>query len=124
MSRRLAGSVRVVNEDGVSVMLAAGEELPAWAESQVTNKAAFEPEEDDDAPADGKSPEDAAAEAGVQAPEEPAGEPAGPDYSSMTVSDLRAEIDRRNEGRAEEDLIPADGLKADLVAALEADDGN
>lgn len=44
------------------------------------------------------------------------------DYESMKVSDLKAEIDRRNEGRAEEDQIPVTGNKADLVDALTADD--
>lgn len=44
-------------------------------------------------------------------------------YEGQTVADLRAEIDRRNEGREEADRIPTDGKKADLVAALQADDG-
>lgn len=43
-------------------------------------------------------------------------------YSAMKVADLRAEIDRRNDGRDEADLLSTDGKKADLVAALEADD--
>ncbi len=43
-------------------------------------------------------------------------------YEGMKVADLKAEIERRNEGRAEADLVPAEGLKADLVAALVADD--
>ena len=50
----------------------------------------------------------------------PASEPAP--LTAMRVSDLKAEIDKRNEGREEADLIPADGKKADLIAALEADD--
>ena len=40
----------------------------------------------------------------------------------MKVADLRALIADRNEGRDESDLIPDDGNKADLIAALEADD--
>lgn len=43
-------------------------------------------------------------------------------YGSMTVSELKAEIAARNEGRDEADLVPDEGKKADLVAALEADD--
>jgi len=43
-------------------------------------------------------------------------------YADQRVDDLKAEIDSRNEGRDEADLIPATGVKADLVAALEADD--
>ena len=43
-------------------------------------------------------------------------------YSAMKVADLKAEIERRNEGRDEADRLPDDGRKADLIAALEADD--
>lgn len=43
-------------------------------------------------------------------------------YDAMTVADLKAEIDARNEGRDEADQIDGTGKKADLVAALEADD--
>lgn len=43
-------------------------------------------------------------------------------YSAMNVADLKAEIGRRNEGRDDADLIPVEGKKADLIAALEADD--
>jgi hypothetical protein len=47
---------------------------------------------------------------------------AGEGYAAMKVADLRAEIERRNEGREEADRLPSDGRKADLIAALEADD--
>ncbi|MEU7843945.1 hypothetical protein AB0B39_23630 [Micromonospora sp. NPDC049114] len=43
-------------------------------------------------------------------------------YEGMKVTDLKAEIERRNQGRAEADLVSAEGLKADLIAALTADD--
>lgn len=43
-------------------------------------------------------------------------------YSAMKVADLKAEIERRNEGRDEADRLPDDGRKADLIAVLEADD--
>jgi len=44
-------------------------------------------------------------------------------YSKRTKAELQEEIDRRNEGRDDEDLIEPEGTKnADLVAALEADD--
>lgn len=42
--------------------------------------------------------------------------------AELKVDDLKAEIDKRNEGRADEDKIPADGNKADLIAAIELDD--
>lgn len=47
-------------------------------------------------------------------------EPEG--YEAMKVADLKAEIERRNDGRDEADLLTADGKKADLVAVLQADD--
>lgn len=50
------------------------------------------------------------------------GQEAPDDYESMKVADLKAEIARRNEGRADDDQIPATGNKDDLVAALAADD--
>jgi hypothetical protein len=43
-------------------------------------------------------------------------------YSSMKVDELKAEIESRNEGRDYADLLSLDGKKADLVAALDADD--
>lgn len=43
-------------------------------------------------------------------------------YEAHTVAELRMEIDRRNDSRDEADRIPVSGLKADLIAALEADD--
>lgn len=43
-------------------------------------------------------------------------------YEDMTNKQLRAEIARRNEGRAEEDKLSLEGKKPDLVATLEADD--
>jgi len=45
-------------------------------------------------------------------------------YGRLKVSQLRAEIAERNKGRDEADLIPAEGNKVDLVAALESDDAN
>ena len=45
-------------------------------------------------------------------------------YEAMKVADLKAEIERRNEGREDADLLTADGKKADLVAVLQADDAN
>lgn len=47
-------------------------------------------------------------------------EPQG--YNAMKVADLKAEIDRRNVGRSEADLLSTEGKKDDLIAALGADD--
>lgn len=43
-------------------------------------------------------------------------------YEAQTVEELKAEITSRNEGRDDADHIPVSGKKADLIAALEADD--
>lgn len=40
----------------------------------------------------------------------------------MTVAELKAEIDRRNEGREDAAKLSKTGSKDELVAALEADD--
>lgn len=45
-------------------------------------------------------------------------------YASMKVDELKAEIDSRNQGRDEADRLSAEGKKADLVAALDADDAS
>lgn len=48
---------------------------------------------------------------------------AAPAYSEWKAADLKAEIDKRNEGRAEEDQIVLEGnKKSDAVKALEDDD--
>lgn len=44
------------------------------------------------------------------------------DYSKHTVAKLRAEIDRRNESRDEDDQLSRSGTKAVLVERLTADD--
>jgi len=53
----------------------------------------------------------------------------GAGYGSQSSEDLRAEVDKRNEGREDDAKIQVEGtgangnvLKADLVKALEADD--
>lgn len=43
-------------------------------------------------------------------------------YKSLNVADLKAEIDARNRGREDADLLSLEGKKADLVATLDADD--
>lgn len=45
-------------------------------------------------------------------------------YSSMKVDEIKAEIESRNEGREEADLLSLEGKKADLVATLDADDAS
>lgn len=53
----------------------------------------------------------------------PAGSPAtGGGYAGMKVAALRGEIAERNTGRDDDAKIDSAGVKAELVAALEADD--
>ena len=76
-----------------------GSEVPADVAKRITNEKAWggSSDSDDDSSGDGS-------------------------YSDLKVVDLKAEIESRNEGRDEDALISLDGVKADLVAALEADD--
>lgn len=48
--------------------------------------------------------------------------PSASSYEEMTVSELKDEIDRRNENRDEEGQISKSGNKSDLIDALESDD--
>ena len=43
-------------------------------------------------------------------------------YEAMTVDELKDEIRSRNEDRDDDARLPLTGTKAELVAALEADD--
>ena len=105
MGRRLAGFVHVTAPDGGAAVFGPDDELPAWASKAITNEKAW-------------TGDVAGAGEGADAAEEPAER----SYDDMRVAELRALIGERNEGRDEGDLIPDDGVKADLVAALEADD--
>ena len=107
MGRRTAAtSIRVQSPDGAHVVLAPGDEVPAWAVEQVTNEDAFV----DDSAAEEDSPIPVVAA------------PATGDYESLTVADLRGLIKTSNEGRDDDTKIATDGNKADLIAALAADD--
>ncbi|MEU7677874.1 SAP domain-containing protein, partial [Micromonospora taraxaci] len=48
--------------------------------------------------------------------------PAAEGYEAMKVADLKAEIERRNQGRDEAGRVSSEGRKPDLIAALKADD--
>lgn len=95
MSARLKYTLVVVHPDtGMPVALLVGEPVPEWAADMV-------------------QPDDYAEES-----------PAGVGGAKpLTNAELEAEIAARNEGRADEDLIvPAGKTKADMIAALDADD--
>ena len=136
MARKLVTDTRVQNPDtGEQVILKPGDEIPGWAEKLITNPAAWEQEElapDPDAqvlpepePAVARTEEEQDAE---QTPEQDADAEQTPEqtdpsaYEAMTVAELKAEIAFRNEGRTDADRLSTDGVKADLVAALVADD--
>lgn len=99
---RLATFVHVADSDGVTHVFGPDDEVPAWAAQAITNPKAWA---DPTGTEEGTSPGPRAAA-----------------YRGMKISDLRAEIDRRNADRAEEAKLPAEGTKADLAAVLEADD--
>ena len=134
MARRLASYVNVTDpETGAAATFGPDDELPEWAETVITNPKAWAAAE--------PSPEESLATSVEYQPEtEPGasreaedlaagGQPedtetaTGPDYEAMTVTDLRSEIRSRNEdGRDDDAKMSTDGVKADLIAALEADD--
>ena len=102
---KLATSVRVTDEGGRHIVIAAGDDVPAWASKQIVNPKAW----DGDAPEAKKTDAD--------------GEPAAEGYESKTVAALVAGLDLGAQGRDDESRVSGDGNKADLIAALEADDG-
>ena len=83
-------------ETHAAVALLVGEKVPGWAKDLVE-------------PGDLEG-----------APEPAEDQPAG--YSALKVDDLKAEIEKRNAGREDDAKLSAEGLKADLVAVLVADD--
>ena len=134
MARRLASYVNVTDpETGAAATFGPDDELPEWAETVITNPKAwaaaeptpeasleksveYQPETE---PGASREAEDLAA-GGQPEDTETA---TGPDYEAMTVTDLRSEIRSRNEdGRDDDAKMSTDGVKADLIAALEADD--
>lgn len=107
MSRRLAFHVHVADEHGEIHEFGPDDQVPAWAQKAISNPSAWA-EEPDTEPAPGN----------------PATEGEPVDYASWKKDQLEAEVDRRNEDREDDDLIEveAPGNKAELVAALQADD--
>lgn len=102
--RSLAVTVYLTDPDGAVVPFGPGEVPPKWAAEQITNPDVWA--------------DDTSAQAEGEEPEKPAG------YGSWKKADLEAEVAKRNEGRDDDDLVvvEAPGNKAELVAALEADD--
>ena len=97
MAGKVLGSyVHVENKKGEIEILAPGQELPAWAEKQVTNPAAFH-----DAPAAESASESTSSETATG-------------YAALQVKDLKAELKKRE--------LPQTGKQAELIARLEKDD--
>lgn len=70
-----------------------------------------------------KEPEPVEPEEAEEDVEESEGEQEDVDYESMTIQQLKDEIESRNEERDEDDQIVVDGTKKqDFIDALEADD--
>ena len=115
MARRLASYVNVTDpQTGAPVTLGPDDEVPEWAEGVITNPRAWA--------ADEPSPEESLATSVEYQPEDTETATSS-DYEAMTVTDLRSEIRSRNEdGRGDDAKMSTDGVKADLIAALEADD--
>lgn len=112
MGRRVATGVRVTDENGVMVVLPAGSEVPAWALPQITNEAAFLPEDASDVSAVVTVEAESEVEGGAGEPFTPdTPQEASVDYASMKVAELRALAEQRG--------LPTDGTKAELVALLE-----
>lgn len=109
MARVLAGMVTVRAENRRLVTFGPGDEVPGWAAKLITNPRVWV---DDGQP----DPEPT-----VEVEPEPEVEETVT-YAGRTVAELRNEIATRNEDRDPGDRIPADGIKTELVAALEADD--
>lgn len=112
MTRRAATAVRVTTAEGQQRVFAAGEELPEWAASLVTNPDAFT--DDDESDTDADDVEDAGTDAGDTGEEDSDDSGEESDYASMKVAELRDLATERG--------LSTEGLKADLVAALEDDD--
>lgn len=110
-AKKVTRYVHVTNPEDQSVtVLAPGDEVPSWAE--VDNDKAFE---EDPVAQDDNDDQPVVMDASGQQP--------AVDYGDMDKDDLQAEVDRRNEGRAEGDQIDAGGsTAAKLKKALEADD--
>lgn len=110
MARSLRVTVRVRGEGGQVVAFAPGDRVPGWAAAKILNPRVWvEGPEPDPVPKVEPEPE-------VEV------EPEVVTYSGWTVTKLRDEIVDRNQGRDPGDRIPTDGIKTELVAALEADD--
>ena len=110
----MARTVFVSNpETGEALLLVAGDEAPDWAVDVVSNPRVWG---DDDGSGDAPAADDTGGD------DESGEADAGSVYDAFTVADLRDEIRGRNEGREPDQRVSLDGNKADLVAALEADD--
>lgn len=109
MGAQLRGRVRVKHPDTGRVGWVGPGDCPDWAVPLIRSGRAWV---DGTPPAVGETPTVASTDTDA--------EPLG--YGSWTVATLKGEISSRNSTRDEADRIPADGNKADLVAALEADD--
>lgn len=99
VARKLTSFVHLTDpSNGQTVAFGPEDEVPAWAAKMIPNPKAWSGPEQVEADDDTKG------------------------WADHKLDELKAAIASRNEGREDGDKLPASGLKADLVAALEADD--
>jgi len=114
--KRLARYVHVTDDKGEQHVFGPDDDVPGWAAKVITNPAAWGDDSYEDAPLAPPTPSSTSGDDD--------GDGGVPAYGSMKKAELEAEVARRNEGREEVDHIQVggNGTKADLVAALVADD--
>lgn len=115
---KLAYYVHVEDDKGEPHVFGPDDDVPAWAVKKITNDSAW---------ADGKAPKSDSAKSeksdkSKASSSDSDGEPVP--YAKRKKADLEAEVAKRNEGRADDDVIVVEGkgTVADLAAALEGDD--
>lgn len=125
MSRKLRYNVHVVDEDGNGAVYGPhSDNIPASVAKQITNPSAWD-DGDDETPAvpapetqDLGTGSDSGGPGGTQVSEADV-----KPYDELNANDLKAEVQRRNEGREGDAVIkPAGKSKAKLIEALQADD--
>ena len=117
---RLAAYVHVTDPEHGTAAFGPDDEVPAWAEKHITNPKAWA---DPPAPQAVDDDPDTEDEGDGDTPPAPPADPEKPPYGQWKVDQLREEISRRNDIRdADHIRVDEPGNKAELVAALQADD--
>lgn len=122
-SKKLAYKVFVPDKDGEMQSFGPGDDVPGWAAKQITNPSAWGDEAEETKFGPGgivPAPGESTGADDTEGDEDPDGEI---DYSKLKKDELEAEVAKRNEARDDDVIeVGGTGTKADLAAALEADD--